>query len=320
MHIPDGLMSPEVLIIGWLIAVPAIALAIRKLNRGMDERLIPFMAVLAGGIFIAQMLNFPVGGGTTGHLIGAALAVILLGPAAAMAVITTILIIQCFVFGDGGITALGINLLNMAVVAPLITWAALRTFSGRFEKVGIAFGAWLSVVIAALIAALELSLSFVLSGGAYGITAGIAVPAMFLYHVLIGIGEATITAGVVLYLAKVSPGTLRFRHGLDGASPVKAKGLARAAFGLILAFSVGLVGFFAFSAAYGDGLEVTMEKAGLNEVAPVFTGLMSYGDSYFAALVAGLVGFSITVGLVLLYWRAKGRSSKKEAPPARDAL
>ena len=81
-----------------------------------------------------------------------------------------------------------------------------------------------------------------------------------------------------------------------------------------MAFSVGLVGFFAFSAAYGDGLEVTMEKAGLNEVAPVFSGILSYGDSYFAALVAGLVGFAITVGAVLLYWRARGRSSKKEAP------
>ncbi len=316
MHIPDGLMSPEVLVLGWLIAVPAIALAIWKLNRGMDERLIPFMAVLAGGIFIAQMLNFPVGGGTTGHLIGAALAVILLGPAAAMVVITTILIIQCFVFGDGGITALGLNLLNMAVIAPLITWAAMRTFSGRFEKTGIVIGAWLSVVMAALVAALELSLSYELSGGAYGIAPNIAVTAMLGYHILIGIGEATITAGVVLYLAKVSPGTLRFRHGLDGTAPVAAKGLAKAAFGLILAFSIGLVGFFAFSAAYGDGLEVTMEQAGLNEVAPLFTSVMDYGDNYGAALVAGIVGFALTVGVVLLYWRARGRSRENDIPQA----
>ena len=251
MHIPDGLMSPEILIMGWAIAVPAIAVALWRLNRGMDERLIPFMAVLAGGIFIAQMLNFPVGGGTTGHLIGAALAVILLGPAAAMVVLTAILIIQCFVFGDGGITALGLNLLNMAVIAPLIAWTTMRVLSGRFEKAGVVIGAWLSVVFAAVVAALELSLSYELSGGVYGISAVIAIPSMLAYHVLIGIGEATITAGVVLYLAKVSPGTLRFRHGLDGTVPVPAKGLAKAALGLLLAFSVGLVGFFAFSAASG---------------------------------------------------------------------
>ena len=312
MHIPDGLMSPEVLIMGWAIAVPAIAIAIWRLNRGMDERLVPFMAVLAGGIFIAQMLNFPVGGGTTGHLIGAALAVILLGPAAAMMVITAILIIQCFVFGDGGVTALGLNMLNMAVIAPLIAWTTMRVFSGRFEKAGIVLAAWLSVVVAAVVAALELALSFELSGGAYGISASIAVPAMLAYHILIGIGEATITAGVVLYLAKVSPATLRFRHGLDGTAPIPAKGLAKAALGLLLAFSVGLVGFFAFSAASGDGLEVTMEHAGLNEVAPVFTGLMSYGDSYGAALVGGLIGFSITVGAILMYWRIRGRAKRKE--------
>ncbi len=314
MHIPDGLMSPEVLVLGWLIAVPAIALAIWKLNRGMDERLIPFMAVLAGGIFIAQMLNFPVGGGTTGHLIGAALAVILLGPAAAMAVITAILIIQCFVFGDGGVTALGLNLLNMAVIAPLIAWTTIRVFSGRFDKVGIVIGSWLSVVVAAMAAAIQLSLSYELSNGAFGIAANIAIPSMFVYHILIGIGEATITAGVVLYLAKVSPGMLKFRNGLEGTTPVPAKGLTRAAFGLLLAFSVGLVGFFAFSAAYGDGLEVTMENAGLNEVTQVFTGILTYGDSYVTALVSGIVGFAITVGAVLLYWRARGRSRKREAP------
>jgi cobalt/nickel transport system permease protein len=314
MHIPDGLMSPEVLIIGWLVAIPAIALAIRRLNRGMDERLIPFMAVLAGGIFIAQMLNFPVGGGTTGHLIGAALAVILLGPEAAIVVITTILIIQCFVFGDGGITSLGLNLLNMAVIAPFIAWTTLRVFSGRFERVGVVIAAWLSVVIAALVAALELSLSYELSNGVYGIAANMAVPAMLGYHVLIGIGEATITAGVVLYLAKVSPGTLKFKHGLEGTTPVPAKGLARAASGLILAFSIGLVGFFAFSAAYGDGLEVTMERAGLNEIAPAFTGILSYGDNYVTALVAGIIGFAITAGVVLLYWRARERTNKKDSP------
>ena len=312
MHIPDGLMSPEVLVLGWAIAVPSIAIALWRLNRGMDQRLMPFMAVLAGGIFIAQMLNFPVGGGTTGHLIGAALAVILLGPTAAMVVITAILIIQCFVFGDGGVTALGLNMLNMAVIAPLIAWTTLRVFSGRFEKTGIIVAAWLSVVMAAMVAALELSLSFELSGGAYGIAANIAIPSMLLYHILIGIGEATITAGVVLYLAKVSPGTLKFRYGLEGTAPVPARGLARAALGLILAFSVGLVGFFAFSAASGDGLEATMENAGLNQITPAFTGMMSYGNNYLSALIGGLIGFAITVGLILLYWRARGRAKRKE--------
>jgi cobalt/nickel transport system permease protein len=312
MHIPDGLMSPEVLIMGWLVSIPIIAIAVWKLNRNIDERTIPFMAMLAAGIFVAQMLNFPVGGGTTGHLIGAALAVVLLGPYAAIVVITAILIIQCFVFGDGGITALGLNLMNMAVIAPLIAWTTTRFLSGRLDKIGVLAGAWLSVVIAALACALELSLSYELSNGAYGIAASMAIPAMFGYHILIGIGEAAITGGVVLYLAKVSPGTLRLKEGIAGAGIVPAKGYVKAAFGILLSFAIGLVGFFAFSAAYGDGLQATMQRAGVQEVEPLFRSVLGYGDNYGGALLAGIVGFMIVLGVILAYWAVKrSRTDKK---------
>ena len=118
MHIPDGLMAPIVWGIGFLVAVPILVLTFRKLGKQAGDEQIPFMAVLAAGIFAAQMLNFPVAGGTTGHLIGAAVAAIFLGPIAAMAVLTVVIVIQSLFFGDGGITALGLNLLNMAVVAP----------------------------------------------------------------------------------------------------------------------------------------------------------------------------------------------------------
>jgi len=95
-------MDPAVVIMGWALALPVIALAIYKLNKTVDERMVPFMAILAAGIFVAQMLNFPIGGGTTGHLIGAALAVVLLGLYGGILVMTTILVIQCLIFGDGG--------------------------------------------------------------------------------------------------------------------------------------------------------------------------------------------------------------------------
>lgn len=309
-------MSPEVLILGWIVSVPLIAIAIWKLNRNIDERAIPFMAMLAAGIFVAQMLNFPVGGGTTGHLIGAALAVILLGPYAAIVVITVILIIQCFVFGDGGITALGLNLMNMAVVAPFIAWTSTKFLSGKFDKVGIIVASWLSVVIAALACALELSLSYELSNGAYGIAASIAIPAMFGYHILIGIGEAAITGGVVLYLAKVSPSTLRMTEGIAGAQSIPTKGYVKAAFGIILAFAVGLIGFFSFSAAYGDGLEVTMQRAGVQEIKPFFTSILNYGNDYGGALLAGTIGFVLILASILVYWVIK--RSKMEKAMNRD--
>jgi len=106
MHIPDGLMNPIVWAVGLVLAVSALIIAFKRLNKKIDDEIIPLMAVLAAGIFLAQMLNFPVFGGTTGHVIGAALAVILLGPIAAMAVLTVVVIVQALFFGDGGLTAL----------------------------------------------------------------------------------------------------------------------------------------------------------------------------------------------------------------------
>ncbi len=116
MHIADGIMAPPIWVLGYIIAVPVLAYAIRRTRDDLGEAQVPLLGVLAAGIFVAQMLNFPIGGGTTGHLIGAALAAILLGPYAMILIITVVLIIQALLFGDGGITALGLNILNMAIV------------------------------------------------------------------------------------------------------------------------------------------------------------------------------------------------------------
>jgi len=209
LHIPDGLMDPVVWAAGWLIALVVIGLVLWRFGKKIDERTMPTMAILAAGIFVAQMLNFPIGGGTTGHLIGAALATVLLGPWAAMLIITVILIVQGLVFGDGGITALGLNIFNMAIVAPLVTSGILKLFGERYRLVGMPIAAWASVFVAATACAVQLSLSYSLSGGAYGIDGVLAFPSMMGFHLLIGIGEAAITSGVVLFLAKVSPGMLK---------------------------------------------------------------------------------------------------------------
>lgn len=209
MHIPDGLMDPLILAVGWIIAIVAIAVSLRLVNRRFEERHIPLMAVLAAGIFVAQMLNFPVGGGTTGHLVGACLAAILLGPYAGMVIMTTILVIQCFLFGDGGVTALGLNILNMAVIGCFVGSFFYTAFPKRYRKVGVFVASWLSVFIGAFACALELSFSYSLSAGTYGIASYISIPSMLGYHAVIGIGEAIVTTSVVAYLAHVSPEMLR---------------------------------------------------------------------------------------------------------------
>jgi cobalt/nickel transport system permease protein len=223
LHIPDGLMDPAVWASGWLVALVVVGLAVAKIGKRLDERTIPLMGVLAAGIFVAQMLNFPIGGGTTGHLIGAALATILLGPWAAMLILTVILVIQGLVFGDGGLTAMGLNILNMAIIAPLVTWGVLKVFTEKNRTVGIPIAAWASVFLASAVCAAELALSYSLSGGVYGIIGSLAFPTMLGFHLLIGIGEATVTAGVVLFLAKVSPEMLEIRKRMaEKPTPVEA--------------------------------------------------------------------------------------------------
>ena len=219
MHIPDGLMDPLVAAAGWLLAIAVLAYATRRVNREMDDRRLPLMAVLAAGIFVAQMLNFPIGAGTTGHLVGAALAAILLGPWAGMAVMMVILAIQCLLFGDGGITALGLNFVNMGVIGCLAGYYIHRAFPARYRSAGAFAAAWLAVFLGALALAFELSFSSLLSGGAFGIAPLIAMPLMSAYYAVIGVGEAIITAGILAYLVQVAPEMLSKPRPADGDIP-----------------------------------------------------------------------------------------------------
>jgi cobalt/nickel transport system permease protein len=126
MHIPDGLMDPTVSMIGWIEFLVVLGAVLLLAGNRIKEKNLPRVAVLAAGIFVAQMLNFPIGGGTTGHLVGGALFAIIAGPMVAIIGMTVVLIIQGLLFGDGGITALGLNGLNMAVIAPLTGWGVYR--------------------------------------------------------------------------------------------------------------------------------------------------------------------------------------------------
>jgi cobalt/nickel transport system permease protein len=211
MHIPDGLMAPAVLALGWLLALPFLMLANRKMEHAVNEENIPLMGVLAAGIFVAQMVNFPIGAGASGHLLGGVLAAVLLGPVAAIVVITCILVIQCLLFGDGGIVALGLNILNMAIIGVLVGWVVYTRLPVKEERIRIFAASWASVFIASLACAIQLSISYWLTGGEFGVDASIALPFMLGYHAVIGIGEGVITTGVVAYLATVSPEMMKLR-------------------------------------------------------------------------------------------------------------
>lgn len=187
MHIPDGFLSVPVALILWVVSLVVVAYALRQVGRNLGERQVPLMGVLAAAIFAGQMLNFAVAGGTSGHLMGAAIATILLGPWAAVVVLTAVVSVQALIFQDGGLLALGANIFNMGVVGAATAYFTYRTVQhlAGGKRWGVFVGGfaagWLSVVVASLAVAL-----LALSGAP---SANVAVPAMGGIHMLIGIGE-----------------------------------------------------------------------------------------------------------------------------------
>jgi len=196
MHIPDGFLSPDVAAGAGVVAAGTVGYALRRADRTLDERAVPLLGVTGAFVFAAQMLNFPVAGGTSGHFLGAALAAVLLGPWMACLVLAVVLVMQAFVFADGGVTALGANILNMGVVgglgAGLVLAAGRRVLPrtrGAFLGL-VAAAAWLAVMAGAAACSLELAASGT-------VPLGTVLPAMLGVHALIGIGEAVVTVAAV---------------------------------------------------------------------------------------------------------------------------
>lgn len=322
MHVPDGLMDPVVALVGTVEFLVVFAAVLLLSSKRIREQNLPRIAVLCAGIFVAQMLNFPIGGGTTGHLIGAALLAILVGPLMAIVGITVVLIIQALMFGDGGITAFGLNATNMALIAPLTGWAVytlvkpLLAGAGRAgDSIAVAAAAWSSVFVASAACAAQLAVSYEISDGAYGIVGSVSIPAMLGYHAVIGAGEAIISVGVVAYVSTVSPKAFTAPEpgppGPGIVSRVASSKLAMASLAILLVFALALPLYFLFSSEGADGLERTMSDAGVEEQEQILSAPFSYGEEYFTALFAGLLGFLAVALVALGLMRSLGLKDQK---------
>jgi len=203
MHIPDGFLDPKTAITTGILSFSGLGWALRTLKQHSIERKVPLIGLAAAFIFVAQMINFPVASGTSGHLLGATLIAVLLGPCSAIIVMSSVLIVQCLLFADGGILALGANIFNMAIVAPISGYGLYKILrpilkDERGQITAVAFASWWSIVLASMFCAGELAWS----GTAPWNT---AFPAMAIIHMLIGIGEALITALVIAAISKTRP-------------------------------------------------------------------------------------------------------------------
>jgi cobalt/nickel transport system permease protein len=208
MHIPDGFLSMGVSVATGVVAAGAVGYGIFKAREELDEKSVPLLALCAAFVFAAQMLNFPVAGGTSGHFLGGVLVAVLLGPWLGSLVLGLVLLIQCLGFADGGVTALGANVFNMAVIGTILGYYIFYGIKSILPKnktyfmasVGVA--AWLSVVLASGACAVELAVS--------GTTPlSVALPAMLGVHSVIGVGEALITVLVVRVVLAARPDLVR---------------------------------------------------------------------------------------------------------------
>lgn len=279
MHTPDGFLTSWVCVLTLMISMAAIVYAARSIKSSLTKQLVIKMSLAAALIFAFQMLNFPIAGGTSGHFIGAGLAAILFGWEAAVIIMSVVLGIQALAYGDGGILALGANILSMGVVAAIVTRAIYNITKRLNKSLSVIISSTIGVVAAAIATSLLLWIS-----GTYALTPTLS--SMIPPHIVIGLAEAAITLSVV-YLAMRSESANHLRFAL-GAFMLGA---------IVLALGLPFV------SSSPDGLEYVAINLGFFESAsPAFTySLMpDYtllgSESYLMVLLAGIIGMLMSIG------------------------
>ncbi|MBX0330859.1 energy-coupling factor ABC transporter permease [Oscillochloris sp. ZM17-4] len=320
MHIPDGFLSVPVALAWWALTIVMIGIAVRQIGDSLNERQIPLMGVMAAFIFAAQMLNFPVLGGTSGHLLGGALAALLLGPWAGILVMSCVIALQALLFQDGGLLALGANIFNMGIATAAIGYFAgmplLRLFGGKRWGLVVAgfITAWLSVMVAATLTSVELVIS--------GLSAAVVFPAMLFVHMFIGIGEGLITVAALAFVVSTRPDLAATLAGYLSPEALRrpvGRGSMIGVTGVGLLIAVGAALLSPLASASPDGLERVAEDKGFLDQAlgPVFNLLPDYTipglDGPVSTILAGIIGLLIVFALVygvslLLRGRGEGRA------------
>lgn len=310
LHIPDGFLNLVVSLICWAITAFILAIAISRTNKSLGEKQVPLMGVMAAFIFAAQMINFPVAGGTSGHLLGGALAAIILGPWAAMLVMTAVIAVQGLLFQDGGLLVMGANILNMGILTAAIGYGLYRgTFgSSRSIKLTVAgIAAWLSVIAGALTTSLQLWLS-----GTSNLQT--VVLAMLSVHAVIGLGEALITVAALTFIFQTRPDLL------DEKSLAAKSGRGWVFVGVAIALIVILLSPLA--SVNPDGLNRVAMDLGFIHSAQLTKGpLTGYvipflANSSLGKILAGVIGAAIVLTLAFVTGRSLQKKSETRDRPS----
>ncbi|WP_416979113.1 energy-coupling factor ABC transporter permease [Streptomyces sp. T028] len=345
MHVPDGFINAPTSAVTGVVAAGAIAVSLRGARRELDEKTAPLAGLVAAFIFAVQMLNFPVAAGTSGHLLGGALAAILVGPYTGVLCVSVVLLMQGILFADGGLTALGVNITDMAIVTTVVAYAVFRGLVKVLPRTR------RSVTVASFVAALlsvpaaAVTFTFLYRiGGTTDVAIGKVATAMVGVHVLIGIGEAAITSLTVGAVIAVRPDLVYGARGLrqmlklrvNGelvdapaahTAPVAARASRRTLWVTGLVTSLVLAGFASFYAsASPDGLEKVAADQGIDKKtenhASADSPLADYGvkdvaNARLSGGLAGVIGVGVTVVAgSAVFWAVRRRRTADASPTA----
>ncbi|MFF7053559.1 energy-coupling factor ABC transporter permease [Streptomyces griseorubiginosus] len=345
MHVPDGFIDAPISAATGVVAAAAVAVSLRGARRELDERTAPLAGLVAAFIFAVQMLNFPVAAGTSGHLLGGALAAILVGPYTGVLCVSVVLLMQGILFADGGLTALGVNITDMAVVTTVVAYAVFRGLVKVLPRGrgAITAASFVAAVLSVPAAAVAFTLIYAV-GGTTDVSIGKVATAMIGVHVLIGIGEAAITALTVGAVVAVRPDLVYGARGLQqklklrvggelvdvpDTAPVTAARSHRKVWITGLVASLVLAGFVSFYAsASPDGLEKVAADQGIDakteEHASADSPLADYGvkdveDARLSGGLAGVIGVGVTVVAGTgVFWAVRRRRTA-DVSPARTS-
>ncbi|MFJ3304814.1 energy-coupling factor ABC transporter permease [Streptomyces sp. NPDC086549] len=349
MHVPDGFIDAPTSAVTGVVAAGALAVSLRGARRELDERTAPLAGLVAAFIFAVQMLNFPVAAGTSGHLLGGALAAILVGPYTGVLCVSVVLLMQGILFADGGLTALGVNITDMAIVTTVVSYAVFRGLVKVLprERRSVTVAAFAAALVSVPAAAVVFTLIYAV-GGTTDVAISKVATAMIGVHVLIGIGEAAITALTVGAVVAVRPDLVYGARGLQQrlklrvngelvdaptARPVPAAaatGSHRKLWITGLVTSLVLAGFVSFYAsADPDGLMKVAHDQGIDRKAEQHAsdgsplahyGVKDVSDARLSGGLAGVIGVGVTVVAgSTVFWAVRRRRTQDVSPDVSPA-
>jgi cobalt/nickel transport system permease protein len=311
MHVPDGFMNVTMSAATGVISFGTLWAYIRSAKDLIADKFIALTGMMSALIFVLQMINFPIAAGTSGHLLGGALAVIVLGPRLGLICLSVVVIIQSLLFADGGLSALGVNVLNMAIVTSATSWFIVKywiKFIGK-NKTSIVSVSVLAGILSVVFSSIAFTIQYAI-GGTISIPVGTVLLAMVTTHFIIGFGEGIITALIITLLIRVRPDLIyAYERSDENTTKVSFYGLF-----IILILLLSLVTPFASSSP--DGLESVAEEFGFTQTDGVVLLLDDYGISavnndFISTVLSALLGVTVLAIMfnLIISRRKSGKNS-----------